>query len=249
MQVNNLRLRVKPNLKSLTIGKLKEGEKVEFLGKLSSKKTKAMLKGINYNSFFVLIKTGSGKTGWVYLPALGKIKPKPFKDRALSYLQFRKRQKVLLRMAHPFDVGRYLVSNRFSTCIHYHEIFYYQSQKKYKLHSRIASYHDECTIIMYGFFTNSLVVESHTGVENYLFAPFPARPNGIRPYMSREQVKNILKARPYKETKNILVYLEIRKHDHCDDNEKGCPELGFVFFFSDENRLIAIYYRGADLGC
>ena len=64
--VDQLRVRENPNLDSNVIELLNEGEKLIFLGLVSSKSYKVNLRGKTFHEPFYKVRTFSGKTGWVY---------------------------------------------------------------------------------------------------------------------------------------------------------------------------------------
>lgn len=73
--VDGLSIRNRPGLKSKVIGYLKAGQKVLSLKRFSRLKTKITLRCTAFNTRWLKVKTGKGKTGWVYKGALTKKRP------------------------------------------------------------------------------------------------------------------------------------------------------------------------------
>ena len=86
--VSKVRIRNRPGFRGAVLGHLREGEHVYYLGKKSDFRSRVVLRGKRYYTFWIQIKSVQGMVGWVYK---GTLKPWHgrrrglLRDQILSY--------------------------------------------------------------------------------------------------------------------------------------------------------------------
>ena len=226
--IDKPRIRRKPGLKGQSIGSLREGEAVVFLGKISRIKKSVEIRARHFHTPFYYIKRKNGLKGWVYAGALQKEKLLSRKTKQNLMKKYKRLKRKILRMVRRIKIKNKrkkfsIIKNIQYEITDYGQMIYYKDLGHTTVGNRSHI----------NYYSKGILIESKDDQYSTFFLNnFSPTKSGLKPKLTKRKVKRIL-GRPIIVNRNVLIYAT--KHP-----DYGSTDLSTYLCFKN-NRLIGIY--------